>query len=163
MTKVKELANLNVLFLILVVAAAGYYSHSFSRSSVQAPVFTYTEAVQPKPIANTIVQPIIKKAIVPVPQPTASLPILSPRVLYSILPEYPASAMEKGIEGKVLVQARINNLGAVEKTQIKESSSYSELDAEALRAVSLWKFSPATQGGSAISSIFEVPVRFSLK
>jgi TonB family protein len=101
----------------------------------------------------------------PLPQPRVAtpLPVLPPSISHRILPEYPVSALEQGLEGTVLLSIYVGMNGSAERAEIKSSSGISELDASAVSAVSQWKFNPATQGGKTMSSWFEVPVRFRIE
>jgi protein TonB len=159
MIKTKAAVNLLIFFLVLGAAFSLYVSNR-SRPLTQSPVFVYEE-VTARPVATRIT-PARPVALSPKPA-TAPLPMVAPQVISQVLPEYPASALEKGVEGTTLIQARINALGNPEDVMIKISSGKAELDQAAVKAVALWKFSPANQGGTAITSIFEVPVRFSIK
>jgi len=106
----------------------------------------------------------IRVESLPAPQPTVvtPLPILPPRVVYSVLPVYPESALQKTQAGTVLLSLYINATGKAERVEVKTSSGVSELDQSAISAVSRWRFDPATQGGTVVTSRFEVPVRFQI-
>jgi protein TonB len=75
-------------------------------------------------------------------------------------PRYPPQAVERSLEGVVLVAAHIGPDGAVERVEILESSGYPLLDREARRAVESWRFAPALRDGVPVSSRIEVPIRF---
>jgi protein TonB len=106
----------------------------------------------------------IKVVSFPAPQPTAvtPLPIFPPRVIYSVLPVYPAGALQKAQSGTVLLSLYINSSGNAERVEVKNSSGVAELDRSAVAAISKWKFDAATQGGAVVASWFEVPVRFQI-
>src|SRR3989339_799437 len=112
--------------------------------------------------AKTAVQAASKAVSAPAPMPTAvaPLPIFPPKVIYSILPQYPASALLQGLEGTTLLSVYVGLNGAAERVEVKTSSGLAALDEAAAAAVAQWKFNPATQGSAAIASCFEVPVRF---
>jgi TonB family protein len=114
-------------------------------------------AVQAKQTAD-----ISKSVDQPLPQPKVAtpLPILPPKISYKVLPQYPASALQKGLQGTTILSIYIGASGKPENIEVRSSSGISELDKSAVYAVSQWEFNPATQGGRAISSSFEVPVRF---
>jgi TonB family protein len=105
---------------------------------------------------------ISKSVDQPLPQPkvTTPLPIVPPKISYKVLPQYPASALHSGLEGTTILSIYIGASGKPEDIEVRSSSGASELDKSAVSAVSQWEFNPATQGGRAISSWFEVPVRF---
>ena len=101
----------------------------------------------------------------PVPQPKVAtpLPIFPPRISYRVLPSYPASALGQGLGGTAILSVYVGLRGDPEKVKVKSSSGVAELDQSAASAVSQWKFAPATQGGKALASWFELPVRFEVK
>ncbi|NQT30082.1 MAG: energy transducer TonB [Candidatus Saganbacteria bacterium] len=98
---------------------------------------------------------------VPTSQPKV-LPIFPPSISYSVLPEYPVSALQEGLAGTTVLSIYVGLQGRPERIEVKSSSGVSELDKAATLAVSKWQFSPAMQGGTAIASRFEVPVKFTL-
>ena len=78
-------------------------------------------------------------------------------------PQYPQVAKLRGWEGKVVFEASILKNGRVGRLKIMASSGYRSLDSAARKAISRWKFSPATSFGLPIDSEVEIPVNFSLK
>jgi len=162
MTKSKELVNV-LLFVLVAGAALSMYMVTRPREVSQAPTFVYQEIQVMQSPARTMVQPKVVTQSLPLQPAATPAPLIPPRIISQSLPGYPLSALEKEIQGVALVQARINLSGNPEETLIKVSSGNAELDAAAIQAVSKWGFSPALQGGAAISSIFEIPVRFSIK
>jgi len=77
-------------------------------------------------------------------------------------PVYPNEARRRRQEGIVLLQVHVEIDGRVSSVFIKKSSGYRLLDHAAQRAISGWKFIPATLGGIPVQSKAEVPVRFFL-
>jgi len=164
MTKAKELTNIVVTLLVLG-AAFPLYLGAQHRASVNAPAFIYDEVVVQKPAANTVTKAMPKAIPIPqaVPPAETAAPIIPPSIISQTWPEYPASALEKGIEGVVMVQAFVGLNGKAEKVEVKVTSGDPELDASAVKAVSQWSFNPAAQAGAAVASWFEVPIRFTIK
>ena len=164
MTKAKELVNV-VITLLVIGAVFSLYLGSHRQASVQAPAFVYDEVVVQKSMPASQIKEAAKA--VPVPNPILPVesvpPIVPPRIISEVIPEYPAPALEKGIEGVVMVQAFVGLNGKPERVEVKAASGNAELDASAIKAVSQWTFSPAAQGGASLASWFEVPVRFSIK
>ena len=78
-------------------------------------------------------------------------------------PHYPQVAKLRGWEGKVVFEALIRKNGRVGRLKIKTSSGYRSLDTAARKAISRWKFSPATSFGLPKESEVEIPITFSLK
>jgi protein TonB len=177
MIKAKEVSLKNiglVLILSLAVSAAYFISKPHTLSSRSLPVFMGDEVIVPKAIraatavkAETMVTARLagKVAAVPAPQPqlAAPLPIIPPMVALKVLPVYPASALEKNLSGTVLLAVYVGMNGQPEKIETRSTSGIAELDEAARTAVAQWKFAPATQGGMALISWFEVPVRFAIR
>jgi TonB family protein len=77
-------------------------------------------------------------------------------------PAYPAAAREQGLEGVVVLNVEVLATGRVGEVQVAVSSGARVLDETAVAAVRGWTFTPARQGGRAVDSLVEVPVRFAL-
>lgn len=77
--------------------------------------------------------------------------------------KYPKEAIEKGIQGRVLVQTIVRSDGSLTGMKVVESV-HPLLDGEALRVARLmpnWK--PGKNKGKAVSSLFTFPVMFRLQ
>lgn len=75
---------------------------------------------------------------------------------------YPKEALEKGLQGMVMVQAVIRSDGSVGDMKILRGRN-ELLDKEALRVVSsLPRFTPGTQLGTPVNVKYVIPVRFKL-
>jgi len=170
MIKAKEvsLKNLFVVAMFSVVLAAGVFiSKSHVAPATTMPVFAGEEirvervapavAVETKTAVKTISLPA------PVPSQVAPLPIVPPSVTLKVLPIYPKAALAQGSQGTILLSVLIGLNGQPEKIETRTSSGIAELDDAAVKAVSEWRFSPATQAGQALASWFEVPVRFEVQ
>ncbi|KAF0134975.1 MAG: TonB family protein [Candidatus Saganbacteria bacterium] len=161
MINTKTITNSIIWFCVLMAAFTLYFSAKV-KMEAKNPTFVYEEISAQK--ASAVVQPGLK--IIPniiTQQKIIQMPIMPPAVISQVLPEYPISALEKGIEGVAYIQAAIGLNGGVEKVEVKNSSGNATLDDAALNAISHWRFSPASQNGSALSSWFEIPVRFQIK
>jgi protein TonB len=77
-------------------------------------------------------------------------------------PPYPLAARRLGLEGRVLLAARVTADGACAEVRLKQSSGHALLDASALESVRRWRFLPARHGDSPVESWVEVPVSFRL-
>ena len=84
-------------------------------------------------------------------------------LLSEIIPVYPAYAVKRGIEGTVLIDANIDALGRVSKTEIVVSSEYDILDKAAISCVKKARFAPATYLGHPATDILRIAVNFYLK
>ncbi|MEE8637430.1 MAG: energy transducer TonB [Candidatus Margulisiibacteriota bacterium] len=163
--------SLVAIGMILVAAIA--VSYLISRpalfvSQKSMPVFMGEEVVIHKAATAVKARTVVKaaKAVsAPMPQPKLAvpLPILPPRISYRVLPNYPATALEQGLGGTAILSIYVGLNGDPKQVVVKSSSGVAELDKSAVTAVSQWKFNPAAQGGKAIASRFELPVRFEIK
>lgn len=77
-------------------------------------------------------------------------------------PIYPESALDRGLEGTVLLRVRVLAGGEAEAVEVQTSSGYRILDDAAIRTVRKWKFVPATRGGSPVDGWANVPIVFKL-
>jgi len=177
MIKAKEVSLNNlVIFLVLslTISAVMFIAKPQVAKTKSLPVFMGEEVVVHK--ANMAyradkaymagrAETAVKATVLPAPLPKviSPLPIFPPSIISKVLPLYPQTALEKGVEGVVLLSVYVGLNGQPEKIDTKTSSGMTELDNAANTAVSQWKFSAASQGGQAIASWFEVPVRFVIK
>ena len=77
--------------------------------------------------------------------------------------KYPKEAMEKGLEGRVLVRFVIEKDGSVSEPKVVRSPN-EELDAEALRVVkAMPKWTPGKQNGRVVRVNYTIPVTFKLQ
>jgi TonB family protein len=96
-------------------------------------------------------------------------PVSYPQGDYSLLEfigqniNYPISAIEKRISGKVHVSVVVDSLGRTKEVRILKGLN-NELDVEAIRVVKLIKeWLPAIQNGRKIESTISIPVKFEIK
>ena len=76
--------------------------------------------------------------------------------------KYPTEAIEKGIQGRVIVQMVVTKEGDIAETKIARGID-PLLDAEALRVVSsMPKWKPGKQKGEAVNVMYTLPVMFRL-
>jgi periplasmic protein TonB len=85
---------------------------------------------------------------------------LSPRLLRQYRPAYPADAALQRIEGTVVVDLWIGRDGKVHDARVVQSIPL--LDAEAVRTVRRWEFTPALKRGAAVPSIVRADVKFTI-
>jgi TonB family protein len=78
-----------------------------------------------------------------------------------VKPEYPQEAVEKGIEGVVVVVAFVNELGEVEDVALEHSVA-EVLDTEAVRAAYRTRFEPYLPGGKLQSVFVRIRYNFEL-
>jgi protein TonB len=80
-----------------------------------------------------------------------------------VLPEYPEAEREAGIEGAVILQARLLKDGSVgEITVIEGVEGHPALEESAKDALSKWRFTPATEDGKEVDMTIQIPLAFRL-
>ena len=97
----------------------------------------------------------------------AVAPVIPPRPNPSDVmknwPVYPEALRRTGEQGTVLLKIRVDAGGVPRQIGIARSSNVALLDEAAVRAVSRWRFSPATQGGKTVAATVSLPIDFRLK
>jgi protein TonB len=78
-------------------------------------------------------------------------------------PTYPLAARRQGVQGRVVLSARVRADGGCTEVRLKKSSGHSLLDEAAQSTVRRWRFVPATRAGRAVDSWVDVPVSFRLE
>ena len=100
------------------------------------------------------------------PPVAADLPFEPPRADAAYLknppPSYPSLLLRRGVEGTVLLNARILDDGRCDEVHVKQSSGFDLFDKAALSAVKRWRFLPARKGTEAVVAWVEVPVAFEI-
>ena len=74
---------------------------------------------------------------------------------------YPEEAKIAGIQGRVFVEATIDEKGNVIKTSILKGIGYG-CDEAAISAVKKAKFIPATNDGEIVKAVVTIPIQFKL-
>lgn len=83
--------------------------------------------------------------------------------LVRVLPHYPSRALQRGIEGWVLLEFSINTLGQPQSPRVVESQPKGVFDASAIAAVKRWKYRPMVQDGQAQNrTLIRQRIRFQL-
>jgi TonB family protein len=91
------------------------------------------------------------------PRP-ASSEVIAPGPLRKIDPKYPPTLINEHVEGEVVLYAVIRRDGSVDSIQLVRGID-EQLDANAMQALSQWKFRPATKQGLPIEleAIVHIP------
>jgi protein TonB len=71
--------------------------------------------------------------------------------LVRIAPDYPAGALRRGIEGRVLLEFTIGRTGAVKNARVIAAEPNSIFDDAALKAVRQWRYEPKIEHGEAVA------------
>jgi TonB family protein len=84
-----------------------------------------------------------------------------PEVVHRVMPRYPAEARRAGTQGRVLIRAIIRRDGSVDNVHVLTDLP-DGLGNAAAKAVSQWRFRPATYQGEPIDVYYTVTVNFRL-
>lgn len=86
------------------------------------------------------------------------------RVITQGKPRYPESLRQAAIEGRVLVQFKVDTLGRIDPASVTIISSAHELFSRAVRdALSGFRFRPAEVNGRRVVALAEMPFEFSIR
>jgi protein TonB len=125
-----------------------------------------TAAVPMPPAAAAAVQPHpVQQAAAPGPPARDEAPpVIVARADRQQCPPapHPAALRERGIEGTVLLRVKVDVQGRAADVQLLAGSGWRLFDEAALQQVRGCRFIPAMQGGQAVDSWVEFPVRFAL-
>jgi protein TonB len=77
------------------------------------------------------------------------------------VPEYPAAARSKGLEGVVILKLQISETGQITKLEVLRGGE--PFLAAALAAVRTWHYSPALRGGRPVSTTRLVKIPFRIR
>lgn len=86
-----------------------------------------------------------------------------PRPKRSIRPDYPKGARQRGEQGDVVLEIRVNAEGTVDDVKVAVSSGFAELDEAAVRAARGARFSPARSGRDPVASTARLKLQFKLR
>ena len=86
------------------------------------------------------------------------------RVVAQVKPRYPESLRVAAIDGRVLVQFKVDTLGTIDPSSIRILSSTHELFSRAVReALGGFRFRPAEVDGHRVIALAEMPFEFSIR
>jgi TonB family protein len=88
-------------------------------------------------------------------------PIAVPTKIKNVAPEYPEDARAAGVQGVVILEAVIDEVGAVSSARVIRSVPL--LDDAALTAVRQWQFTPTLVNGVPVSVMMTTTVNFTLQ
>ena len=86
-----------------------------------------------------------------------------PKPYKTIRPDYPKGARQRGEQGDVVLEIRVNAAGIVDRVDIVSPSGFPELDEAAVRAVRTARFTPAKSGRKSVDSTARLKLEFKLK
>jgi len=92
----------------------------------------------------------------------AAAGLIAPQPTEHAAPRYPERARLAGIQGTVVLRARVTVEGAVAEVVIDRSAGHADLDAAAVEALRRWRVEPARRAGRPVQVWIVIPVHFSL-
>jgi len=98
------------------------------------------------------------------PKPGADLASLaaSLKLLRSVPPDYPQSALAHGVAGSVLLSFTVDGRGETRDVQVLQSTPAGVFDRSAVSAVKRWRYAPVLVNGAAVEVPTKTLVRFEL-
>lgn len=84
-------------------------------------------------------------------------------ILKMVQPVYPEEAINKGLEGYVLVEVFINDHGKVEEAWVRKVAGVKSFESASLEAVKQFEFKPIRENGEAQSFWISFLISFKLK
>ncbi|MEQ1916513.1 MAG: energy transducer TonB [Gallionella sp.] len=121
-------------------------------------------APQVAPLAESSAPEVAAAIQPPATAPVADIePDYKAQYLNNPRPTYPLIARKMAWEGRVLLNVEVLAEGTCGAISILNSSGREALDSAAIKTVKGWHFSPARQGGRAITKWFKVPIDFSFE
>ena len=126
---------------------------------------TAPKLVEPEPEREQMETPSIPPPSPPAPAvaPKQAKIDAPPKPRKTIKPDYPKGARQRGEQGDVILEIRVNAAGIVDHVDIVSPSGFSELDEAAVRAARTARFTPAKSGGSPVASTARLKLDFKLK
>jgi TonB family protein len=88
--------------------------------------------------------------------------IVEPRKVHNVNPEYPHAALAQRRQGVVILEALLSPTGCVRSVEVLRGVA-PDLDAEALRAVTHWRYTPTLLDGAPVPVHMTVTVNFKLR
>ena len=105
----------------------------------------------------------VEQAPVPAVAPKAARIDAPPKPVRRIRPDYPKGARQRGEEGEVTLEMRVNERGTVDEVKVARSCGFPELDAAAVSAARKAVFTPAKRGREPVASNARLKLEFRLK
>jgi protein TonB len=120
----------------------------------------------PGGVLGGILGGMINEAPPPLPPPPARPKrvggeLQAPALIHRVEPDYPGVAVSAKVGGTVILEATVNEAGAV--TDVTVLRSIPLLDKAAIKAVRQWRYQPLELNGQPVPFILVVTVTFSLR
>ena len=152
------------------VTASG--SRQLDVATASEPPATGTSATAPPAVADTALEapPVPDPVPEPVSEPVDTSRVYTavpaggtqPEEVDRVIPRYPRAARNAGVQGAVVVRGIVRRDGTIDNVEVIKDLPYG-LGDEARRAVSRWRFRPATYRGEPIDVYYTVTVNFRMQ
>lgn len=86
-----------------------------------------------------------------------------PKPRRAIRPDYPRGARQRGEQGSVVLEIRVDADGRVAEVRVVDSTGFPELDAAAVKAVKSASFTPAKSDGEPVAASARISLTFRLR
>jgi TonB family protein len=130
---------MRILFTICFLLSALQQSHAQNDNNVPKEVFSYVEQMPEFPGGESALNKYLEQNI-----------------------QYPSSAKEQGLEGKVYIKFIISETGEI-MNPVSMKQSPKILEDEAIRVIkAMPKWRPGKQNGRAVNVFFQLPINFRL-
>jgi TonB family protein len=93
---------------------------------------------------------------------TAGAGVSVPVVVSEMKPDYPADAMQSGIQGTVELEGIVEIDGSIGNIRVKRGLD-ERLDREAVKALGQWRFRPGQKGGQDVRVRISIEMTFSVR
>lgn len=93
---------------------------------------------------------------------TAGAGVSVPVVVSEMKPDYPADAMQSGIQGTVELEGIVQLDGSIDNIRVKRGLD-ERLDREAVKALGQWRFKPGQKDGQDVRVRISIEMTFSLR
>lgn len=89
--------------------------------------------------------------------------VTAPRLVSQVRPSYTASALDRRIQGSVMLELVVTEKGAPSLIRVVRSLDSGGLDDEAIKAVREWKFMPGRMSGTPVPVLVTVVLDFTIR
>ena len=129
--------------------------------TVEAQASSSAKATEDKPRTNEAQAPSARDEVAQAPkQAKVDAP---PKPHRAIKPDYPKGSRQRGEQGDVVLEIRVNDVGTVDRVEVVSSCGFPELDEAAVRAAKSARFTPAKSGKRSVASTARLTLTFRLK
>jgi TonB family protein len=87
--------------------------------------------------------------------------VTAPRLLSQVRPSYTATALDRRVQGSVVLEAVVTTTGIPSQIRVVRSLD-PELDDEAIKAVRGWKFVPGQMSGTPVAVLVTIVLDFTI-